>query len=119
MRIENPAAWEQERVRCGGAEEDDGGSLQGGITEAVDEGVDALTRLAQGAVAGIEAGVVGQVGRVEDGRDRDAQAVVGGGEDGRQARDRAAVETSQWVMRKLFVMHLYSSISLKSLMLTT
>ena len=91
LRTENPAAWEQERVRCGGAEEDDGGSLQGGIAEAVDEGVDALARLAQGAVTGIEAGVVGQVGRVEDGRDRDAQAVGGGGEDGRQACDRAAV----------------------------
>ena len=50
-----------------------------------------LARLAHGALAGIEAGVIGQVGGVKNRGDRDAQALGGGGEDGAQACHSAAV----------------------------
>ena len=64
---------------------------EGRIAEAVHQRVDVLAGLAHGAVAAVEAGVVGQAGGVEDRGDRDAQTLVGGGEDGRQARHGAAV----------------------------
>ena len=74
--------------------EKEGGKIsdsEGRIAEAVHQRVNVLARLAHGAVAAVEAGVVGQAGGVEDGGDRDAQTLVGSGEDGRQARHGAAV----------------------------
>lgn len=68
-----------------------GQSSESRVAEAVHQRVDVLARLAHGAVAAVEAGVVGQAGGVEDGCDRDAQTLVGGGKDGRQARHSAAV----------------------------
>ena len=65
--------------------------LQCRIAEAVDQCIDVLARLAHGALAGIEAGVIGQVGGVKNRGDRDAQAFGGGGEDGAQACHSAAV----------------------------
>lgn len=60
------------------------------ISETVHQCVDADTRLAQGAFAGVVAGVIGQAGRVEDGGHRDAEARGNRGEDGRQAGNGAA-----------------------------
>ena len=60
-----------------------GQSSEGRVAEAVHQRVDVLARLAHGTVAAVEAGVVGQAGGVEDGCDRDAQTLVGGGKDGR------------------------------------
>ena len=48
------------------------GDLQRRIAEAVDQCIDMLARLAHGALAGIEAGVIGQVGGVKNRGDRDA-----------------------------------------------
>ena len=67
------------------------GGLQCRIAEAVDQCIDMLARLAHGALAGIEAGIIGQVGGVKNRGDRDAQALGGGGEDGAQACHGAAV----------------------------
>ena len=50
-----------------------------------------LACLAQGALAGVIAGVIGQAGRIKDGSHRDAGARGGGGKDGGQAGHRAAV----------------------------
>lgn len=50
--------------------------LQCRIAEAVDQCIDMLARLAHGALAGIEAGVIGQVGGVKNRGDRDAQHSV-------------------------------------------
>ena len=50
-----------------------------------------LPGLAQGAVAGVEAGVIRQTGGVKDGGDRVAKALVGGGENRRKSGHDAAV----------------------------
>ena len=50
-----------------------------------------LACLAQGALAGVIAGVIGQAGGVKDGSHRDAGARGGGGKDGGQAGHHAAV----------------------------
>ena len=46
------------------------------VAEAVYQRVNVLPGLAQGAVAGVEAGVIRQTGGVEDGGDRVAEALV-------------------------------------------
>ena len=50
-----------------------------------------LPGFAQGAVAGVEAGVIRQTGGVKDGGDRVAQALVGGGKNSRKPCHDAAV----------------------------
>ena len=52
------------------------GGLQRRIAEAVDQCIDMLACLAHGALAGIEAGVIGQVGGVKNRGDRDARHSV-------------------------------------------
>ena len=65
--------------------------LQRRIAEAVYQRVNVLPGLAQGAVAGVEAGVIRQAGGVEDGGDRVAEALVGGGKNSRKPCHDAAV----------------------------